>query len=154
MKDNRRNNFRGNRDRRKGGFNGNPYNILPPSRILESYEQIAPGSVDKLLEMAKKEQEHRHSWQDKYLKSHNLSYRIGQFCGIIYNFAILYLVIHLIKTGEKDLAIKLFAINFGLMAFAILVTFVERKLVTRKPPRRGQKPNRVRPSNPTNTQSN
>ncbi len=133
---NNRDNNRDNRgkDQRRSGRN--PYNMLPSSKVLESYETISPGSVNKLMEMAKKEQEHRHSWQDRYLKFHNLSYRFGQFFGIIYNFALLFLVIHLIKIEEKSLAIKLFSVNAGLIILAILVTFVERKLITRKPPRR------------------
>jgi len=143
MRDNRRPANYNNRDNSKdsrGKDNRRPgrnqYNMLPSSKVLESYEAIAPGSVNKLIEMAKKEQDHRHSWQDKYLKFHNLSYRFGQFFGIIYNFALLFLVIHLIKVEEKSLAIKLFSINAALIIFAILVTFVERKLITRKPPRR------------------
>jgi uncharacterized membrane protein len=134
---NNRDNNRDNRGRDNKRTGRNPYNMLPSSKVLESYEAIAPGSVQKLIDMAKKEQDHRHSWQDKYLKFHNLSYRFGQFFGIIYNFALLFLVIHLIKIEEKSLAIKLFSINAGLIVFAILVTFVERKLITRKPPRRG-----------------
>lgn len=112
------------------------HNLLPSPRVLESYEDIAPGSVNKLLELAKKEQDHRHSWQDKYLKFHNFSYKTGLVFGFVYNVALLFLIFNLVKQGDKSLALKLFVINTFLIIFAIIVTAVERKITTRKPPRR------------------
>jgi uncharacterized membrane protein len=113
-----------------------PYNILPPVGILEDYEDAAPGSVNKLLEMAEKEQEHRHLWQDKFLRFHRLSYKVGLLFGFIYNFGLLFLVYNLIEAGKEGLALKLFVVNALLIAFAIIVTKIERKVTTRKPPRR------------------
>ena len=114
----------------------NSHNILPPSRVLESYEDIAPGSVNKLLELAKKEQEHRHSWQDRYLKFHSFSYKTGLVFSFLYSIAFLAMIFALIKSGEKSLALKLFVVYAALVVFAIVVTTVERKITTRKPPRR------------------
>lgn len=112
------------------------HNLLPSPRVLETYEDIAPGSVNKLIEMTKKEQEHRHAWQDKYLRFHNFSYKTGLIFGFIYNMALLALIVDLIKAGNQALALKLFVINTGLLAFAVVVTAIERKVTTRKPPRR------------------
>jgi uncharacterized membrane protein len=120
----------------QSGPSRSSHNLLPSPKVLESYEDIAPGSVSKLIEMTKKEQEHRHAWQDKYLKFHNFSYKIGLIFGFIYNIALLVLISNLIKEGNQDLALKLFAINAGLLIFAIVVTAIERRIVTRKPPRR------------------
>ncbi|MFT5703190.1 MAG: putative membrane protein [Rickettsiales bacterium] len=113
-----------------------PHNILPPAHILENYEEAAPGSVDKLLDMTKKEQDHRHSWQDKFLRFHSFSYKTGLLFGFIYNAGLLFLVYNLINQGKEELALKLFAINALLIAFAIIATAIERKMTTRKPPRR------------------
>lgn len=129
---NQNNHHHNNRRQRNSGSS----NILPPARVLEYYENIEPGSVGKLMDLAKKEQDHRHSWQDRYLKFHNFSYKSGIFCGFLYNVALLALVYKLIEIGKSGLALKLFVINAVLIAFAITVTFVERRLVTRKPPRR------------------
>lgn len=117
--------------------------ILPSSPILEKFEDAIPGSVESLIDMAKKEQEHRHDWQSKYLKSHNISTRIGQVFGLVYNLGLLYVVYDLINTGEKELAIKLFTINAALMMFAILVTTFERKVFSRRPRVRGREENRT-----------
>jgi uncharacterized membrane protein len=141
MRDNnRRQDNRNNRsNNQKGGLQGkNPNNLLPSPKILESYENISAGSVNKLIEMTKKEQEHRHAWQEKYLKFHNFSYKLGLVFGFIYNIALLVLISNLIKDGNQSLALKLFTINAGLLVFAIVVTTIERRIVTRKPPRRMQ----------------
>lgn len=126
------NNHHNNRRQRNSGHS----NMLPPARVLEHYENIEPGSVGKLMELAKKEQDHRHSWQDRYLKFHNFSYKSGILCGFIYNVALLALVYKLIEIGKTSLGLRLFVINAILIAFAITVTFVERRMVTRKPLRR------------------
>ena len=118
------------------GYYVNPYNILPAPAVLEEYESIHSGSVSKLLEMAKKEQEHRHSWQEEHLKVHNRIYKWGQIFAFSYNILLLALIAYLIDGGEHKLAIKLFTINASLMAFAVLVTFLERKVMNRRPPRR------------------
>jgi uncharacterized membrane protein len=125
------------------------HNLLPSPKVLETYEDIAPGSVSKLIEMTKKEQEHRHAWQDKYLKFHNFSYKSGLIFGFIYNIALLFLISTLIKEGNESLALKLFTVNASLIAFAVIVTMIERRIVTRKPPRRTHNnSNSQRSSNP------
>ncbi len=128
------NNKRNNRSKHQ-----NPYNILPPSKILDEYEDIAPGSVDKLLEMAAQEQEHRHVWQEEHLKVHSRIYKWGQIFAFAYNILLLLLIGVLIKDGNSELAVKLFTINAALMTFALLLTFVERRIMNRRAPRRFNK---------------
>lgn len=88
-------------------------------------------------DLIKKEQEYRHQWQDKFLRTHNLTFRMGQFFGLIYNSAVLYLVYDLIKSGDKKLALQIFLANLAIIAFSLLVTAIERRVISRKPPRRG-----------------
>jgi len=116
--------------------NRSHHNLLPSPKILEEYENMAPGSVNKLLEMAKKEQDHRHSWQDRYLKLYNINYKIGLLFGFIYNVGLLFIIFNLVKQGNQPLALRLFVINALLITFAIIATNIERKIITRKPPRR------------------
>ena len=42
--------------------------ILPSPAMLESYEEIAPGIVDKLVNLVEKEQKHRHALEEKSIK--------------------------------------------------------------------------------------
>lgn len=50
--------------------------ILPPIDLINEYEEVSPGTLDKLLDMAKSEQNHRHmleiSANDKYYKAVNM----------------------------------------------------------------------------------
>jgi hypothetical protein len=87
-------------------------------------------------ELIRKEQDYRHQWQDKYLRSNIFSFRLGQAFGLIYNLALLCLVYDLIQDGEKGLALKIFALNAAIIAFALLVTSIERRVLSKKPPRR------------------
>lgn len=107
--------------------------ILPSSEILEKFEDAVPESVAQLIEMAQKEQKHRHNWQEQYLKSHNLSSRMGQVFGLVYNLALLGLVYNLINSGEKDLAIKIFTINAVIIFLIALMTTFERRVFSRRP---------------------
>jgi uncharacterized membrane protein len=86
-----------------------------------------------LSELIKKEQDHRHKWQEKYLRSYNFTFRLGQFFGLIYNLVLLGLIYHLIQNGEKDLALKIFALNIAIIAFALLITSIERRVLSKKP---------------------
>ncbi len=135
MQDNRNQNRRHNNKE-------NIKDVLPSSQILEKFEDAVPHSVEKLINMAKKEQEHRHEWQSKYLASYNLTYRAGQFFGLVYNIALLYVVYDLISSGEKDLGVKIFTINALVMIFAILATTIERKVFSRRPSNRFRNNNR------------
>ncbi len=114
-------------------------NFHPSERSREN-----PSNISELTE---KEQEHRHQWQDKYLKSYSSSFRMGQVFGLIYNIALLFVIYNLIKEGEKDLAIKIFTLNIAIIAFAILVTSIERKILSRKPMRKGKNPRFNKPHN-------
>ena len=135
----------------------NPYNILPPANLLEEYEAVSGGSVKSLLEMARREQSHRQAWQDQHLKIHARIYKWGQIFAFLYNVILLGLVGYLIDIGNQDLAVKLFTINACVISFAILVTFAERRIMNRRPPRNfpkkhqyrdnKNKPNHKRPNN-------
>lgn len=108
-------------------------NVIPSSEILEKFEDAVPGSVAEIIEMAAKEQKHRHSWQDNYLKTHTITTRLGQFCALAYNIVLLGLVYKLINSGEKDLALKLFTINAALISFVVIITTFERRVFSRRP---------------------
>lgn len=139
-----------NRKPRRDNFSRKPetiQDILPSSEILEKFEDAVPGSVGQLIDMAEKEQKHRHNWQDKYLKSHNFSTRLGQVCGLVYNVALLGVVYNLINSGEKELAFKLFSINAAVMLFVIVITTFERRVFSRRPRVRGGNDNRRRGNN-------
>ena len=154
MQDNR------NKNRRPSNSKGRPNgretieDILPSSQILEKFEDAVPGSVDKLIQMAKQEQEHRHSWQESYLASHTVTYRVGQFFGVAYNIGLLYVVYKMFESGEKDLALTIFSINAAIMVFAILATTIERKIFSRRPSRFNNNRSKRKPQSRGGDQAN
>ena len=103
-----------------------------------SYERDHDHHSPSISELTKKEQDYRHKWQDKFIRTSTSTFRLGQVFGLIYNLAVLYLVYDLVQDGEKDLALKIFVLNIGIIAFALLVTSVERKVLTRKPARKSR----------------
>jgi len=104
-------------------------------------------------DLIKKEQDYRHKWQDKFIKSNIFTFRLGQVFGLVYNLAVLYVVYTLIQDGEKTLALKIFTANLALIAFAVLVTGVERKILNRKPTRKGRDGKNFKPRNIRNERS-
>ncbi len=92
-----------------------------------------------LSELTKQEQEHRHQWQDNYLKSQNNTFRLGQLFGFAYNIALLYLVYDLIQQEEKKLALAIFVINALVIIFGLLITSSQRRPSSRKPGRNGDR---------------
>lgn len=86
-----------------------------------------------LIDLTKREQDHRHKLQENQQKANNSSYFIGMIFGTIYNFALLYLIYNLINQGYRSLAFKLFFVNaFLILSCFGLLTF-SRKISTRKP---------------------
>lgn len=41
---------------------------LPPPVVLEGYEAVVPGSAERIMAMAEKEQDHRHSREDEIVR--------------------------------------------------------------------------------------
>jgi uncharacterized membrane protein len=89
-------------------------------------------------DLIEKEQDYRHKWQDKFLKSHTANLRFGQSLGFLYNITLLYVVYSLISSGEKKLAVIIFALNAFIISFGLLVTTIERKVIHKKPMRKGR----------------
>jgi uncharacterized membrane protein len=93
----------------------------------------SPIERDVLIDLTKKEQDHRHKLQENQQKANNSSYFFGMILGIIYNLSLLYLIYDLINDGYRALALKLFIINaFLILSCFGLLTF-SRKLSFKKP---------------------
>lgn len=56
---------------------------LPHPKILSGYEQILPGTADRIVAMAEREQEHRHDMQNKMMKTESRDSALGVFFAFI-----------------------------------------------------------------------
>jgi uncharacterized membrane protein len=95
------------------------YGILPAPGILESYEEIAEGSVAKIIDMAKLEQEHRHKWEMNYLRVMAYNQRVGQLLAFIMAIVVIFTSMSFVMSGEFA-----FALVIAVLGFAFLITLV------------------------------
>lgn len=58
--------------------------ILPPIEMLEHYEELNPGTLDKLLDMAQKEQNHRHSIDLITIEKYNKATKLGRMFSLVF----------------------------------------------------------------------
>lgn len=58
--------------------------ILPPIEMLEHYEELNPGTLDKLLDMAQKEQNHRHSIDLLTIEKYNKATKLGRMFSLVF----------------------------------------------------------------------
>lgn len=96
--------------------------LLPSAASLHEFEFAVEGGAERLLEIAKKEQEHRHQWENYALKSQIKSQRLGLLFGFVLSLVALFLVKGFANAGQEELA-KIVAIAvFGTIGFALLVS--------------------------------
>ncbi len=106
---------------------------LPSPALLESYEEISPGLADKLADLIKQEQKHRHEWENKYLKAMARSGRMGQLFGLLIAIATLYTTIILaIKQDTPYTAIAVCISGFGFL-ICVVIASIKTKTYMRKP---------------------
>lgn len=56
---------------------------LPPPSVLGAYESLSPGLTDRIVEMAEREQAHRHRMDDETVKEETKLGKRGQLFGFI-----------------------------------------------------------------------
>ena len=56
---------------------------IPPPPIMKQYEEILPGSADRILKMAENQSEHRQSLEKKRLSFSNREVHLGQIFGFL-----------------------------------------------------------------------
>ena len=58
--------------------------MLPPIDMIEEYEELYPGTLDKLFDMTQKEQNHRHSLNLLEIKNHAKATALGRICALVF----------------------------------------------------------------------
>ena len=90
--------------------------VLPPVDMLEAYEELNPGSLEKIFAMAEKEQHHRHSVDLLAVKKHDKAMRMGRMSALIL-VAIISITTLMLVIAESIIAAAIFAIS----AFACII---------------------------------
>ena len=106
--------------------------ILPPINLISEFESINPGTLEKMIDMAEREQHHRHAIDLINIESYNKAKKLGKL------FSIILVSILCITT----LFLALFANIFSSMIFCSVAFFsigLSFIVTTRKMPNNNKK---------------
>ncbi|BAH07908.1 DUF2335 domain-containing protein [Clostridium kluyveri] len=62
---------------------------LPPPEIFEKYEKVCPGAADRIICMAEKQMNHRHSLEEKFLDSSSRNSIVGIISALIVSITVI-----------------------------------------------------------------
>lgn len=83
--------------------------ILPPIDMMEEYEEMYPGTFAKLLDMAEREQNHRHSLDLVIQEKYNRATALGRYFSLILVGLIAFTTLVLALSGA-EIAASIFAV--------------------------------------------
>lgn len=87
--------------------------ILPPMDIIAEYEELSPGILEKIVAIAQKEQNHRHSMDTLNNEKHNKASDMGRKSALIL-VAIIALAVVILAFGEHYMVASILAVSaFG-----------------------------------------
>ncbi len=115
---------------------------LPSPEMLEAYDTVLNGSAGRILDMFEREQVHRHAWENRALKVHQVSTILGQLLGFGIGIAIFISAAYIGKTGNPTVAAFIWVFGLAIVTMAAIVWWYAKSL--------GQRPLFARPSMRTN----
>lgn len=62
---------------------------IPPAEMLKEYEKVLPGSADRIISMAERQQSHRHKLELTVIKSNSRDSKMGIIAGALLSFALI-----------------------------------------------------------------
>ncbi len=103
--------------------------VLPPIEMTEQYEELYPGTFEKLLDMAQREQNHRHSMDLLEIERHARATKLGRMFALVFVAIVACGAVILAAIGEA-----LIATLFALFAFSCItiVSYLYSKTYTKK----------------------
>lgn len=95
---------------------------FPPATLLQEYEYATDGAANKLLDMAKEEQQHRFAREVAEDRFNKKTIRISQFFGAVAFLVILVETFMLFSEGKEQMGLILFFGACGTGLLAALIT--------------------------------
>ena len=115
---------------------------LPSPEILEAYDTVLKGSATQILEMFLKEQSHRHQWEHRALRVHQISTLLGQFLGFFIAIGIFTSATIIGMSGNPTAGAFIWVFGMAIVTMAAVVWWYAKSL--------GQRPLFARPAMRTN----
>ena len=111
---------------------------LPAPELLEAYDAVLQGSSGRIVEMFEREQAHRHAWEYRALRIHQVSTVLGQLLGFLIAVAIFVSATIIGLSGNTEVAALIRVFGMALVTMATLVWWYAKSL--------GQRPLFARPA--------
>jgi uncharacterized membrane protein len=111
---------------------------LPSAEMLESYNAVIPGSASRIIEMFEREQVHRHQWEYRALRVHQVSTILGQLLGFFVAIAIFASATIIGMHGNASVAAFVWVFGMAIVTMAAIVWWYAKSL--------GQRPLFSRPA--------
>ena len=115
---------------------------LPSPEILEAYDTVMPGAGSRIIDMFEREQQHRHEWEKRALKVHQVSTILGQLLGFVIAVAIFGSATIIGLNGNSTSAAMIWVFGMAIVTMAAVVWWYAKSL--------GQRPLFARPAMRTN----
>jgi uncharacterized membrane protein len=93
---------------------------LPPPSILEHYDTITPGFADRIVAMAEKEQNHRHSIMAQEQRYNAEERKFGRWIALCFGLALLIAGSYCASIGQVAIGCSLFGV-FGVTAIGLFI---------------------------------
>jgi uncharacterized membrane protein len=111
---------------------------LPSPEILEAYDTVMKGSAERIVGMFEREQIHRHAWENRALRVHQISTILGQLLGFLIAIAIFVSASVIGMHGNASIAAFIWVFGMAIVTMAAIVWWYAKSL--------GQKPLFARPA--------
>lgn len=111
---------------------------LPSAEQLEAYDAVLQGSAARILEMFEREQSHRHAWELRALKVHQLSTVLGQLLGFLIAVSIFTSATIIGMAGNASVAAFIWVFGMAIVTMTAIIWWYAKSL--------GQRPLFARPA--------
>jgi uncharacterized membrane protein len=93
---------------------------IPPPSMLEKYNQVIPGSAERILKMAEEQAEHRRVLEKTAIRSDVRNSTLGIICALVISLGVLFLAYYAIRMNQPTAGTIIGAIGLG----SLVGTFV------------------------------
>tara|TARA_B110000503_G_C7157871_1_gene418153 strand:- start:1315 stop:1812 length:498 start_codon:yes stop_codon:yes gene_type:complete len=103
---------------------------LPPIDMMEQYEELNPGTFEKLFDMAVKEQNHRHSMDLLTMEKHSRATRLGRIFALVY-IAIISITTLVLVVSKSIISASVFVVS-SFACITIISCFYSKKSIPKE----------------------
>lgn len=111
---------------------------LPSPEMLEAYDTVLAGSAKLIIGMFEREQMHRHAWEYRALRVHQISTILGQVLGFVIAVAIFVSATVIGMHGNASIAAFIWVFGMAIVTMAAIIWWYAKSL--------GQRPLFARPA--------